>query len=135
MSVVNGRMTGEKAEKGNENKANHPSSEDPSGFGTLSNKANLKVIERAPGSVAKDGGAQEEVRRNWLGLHRSEVAAPKLSLVLFINLFHASSDPHSRQRGGVAFLPLLIPLHHTTCTYLNRVSSGAAKVTEPQADI
>lgn len=81
-------------------------------------------------------GASEQVKGERLRLHRCEVGALTLSLVLFINLFHpwrASPDPHSSQRQVVAFLPLLILLHHTTCTYLNQVSSGTTKVREPQA--
>lgn len=81
-------------------------------------------------------GASEQVKGERLRLHRCEVGALTLSLVLFINLFHpwrASPDPHSSQREVVAFLPLLILRHHTTCTYLNQVSSGATKVREPQA--
>lgn len=43
-SVVNRRITKEKAAIDSENKTHHPSRKDPEGFGALKNKANLKVI-------------------------------------------------------------------------------------------
>lgn len=62
------------------------------------------------------GGAWKQVQRERLRLQRCAGGTPPLSLVLFINLLHpprASPDPHSSQREAIAFLSLLIPLHHT----------------------
>lgn len=67
-------------------------------------------------------GASKQVQGERLRLQRCAVGTLPLSLVLFINLFHpwrASSDPHSSQREAIAFLSLLIPLHHTYCAYLS----------------
>lgn len=73
-------------------------------------------------------GVSKQVQGERLRLQRCAVGTPALSLVLFINLFHpqrASSDPHSGQREAIAFLSLLIPLHHTYCAYLSPVSTRA----------
>lgn len=75
-------------------------------------------------------GASKQVQGERLRLQRCAVGTLPLSLVLFINLFHpwrASSDPHSSQREAIAFLSLLIPLHHTYCAYLSPVSTRAQR--------
>lgn len=123
---IRGQQDNEKADKESENNTRHVFQEGP---------WKIRLIwrsfkeGRAP-RLGRGGARKNKCEGERLGLRCCVAGTPTLSLVLFINLFHprrASSDPHSSQREAIAFLSLLIPLHHTSCTYPKPVSTGAQR--------